>query len=104
LLAKVIGARTDRETSLRKLTLCSAMLSVQGVQTNRDFLIGLLEHADMRRGLTYTDFIRDHLEEFSLEVDETSVALATSVLVAWLQESWRAGNELLCRAPCRVSQ
>jgi acyl-CoA carboxylase subunit alpha len=99
LLAKVIAHGPDRETSLRKLTYALRCLSVQGVQTNRDFLIGLLEHSDMRRGLTYTDFIRDHLEEFSLEVDETSVALATSVLVAWLQESWRAGNELLAGLP-----
>jgi acetyl-CoA carboxylase biotin carboxylase subunit len=99
LLAKLIAHGPDREASLRKLTYALRCLSVQGVQTNRDFLIWLLEHPEMHRGLTYTDFIRQHLEEFSLEIDEPSVALGASVLVAYLQKSWLEANELFAGLP-----
>jgi len=99
LLAKLIAHGPDRDASLRKLAYALRCLSVQGVQTNCGFLIGLLEHREMRRGLTYTDFISEHLEELIPEGDEQSVALAASVLVAYLRESWRQGNELLAGLP-----
>ncbi|MBP6820827.1 MAG: acetyl-CoA carboxylase biotin carboxylase subunit, partial [Acidobacteria bacterium] len=45
MLAKLIAHADDRATAIRKLSYALRQLSVQGVTTNREFLLRLVEHA-----------------------------------------------------------
>jgi propionyl-CoA carboxylase alpha chain len=56
LLAKVIAHAPDREAAIRKLVYALRNFAAQGVQTNREFLIQVLEHEDFRAGRAHTGF------------------------------------------------
>lgn len=60
LLAKIIAHGENRESARRKLTAALRGLVVQGVTTNRDFLIHVLEHAAFRAGEADTGFVAAH--------------------------------------------
>jgi acetyl/propionyl-CoA carboxylase alpha subunit len=57
MLAKLIAHGTDRREAAAKLVRGLRDLRVQGVRTNRDFLINLLEHPAFLDGDTTIDFI-----------------------------------------------
>ncbi len=63
MLAKVIAWGEDRDRAIRKLTHALTTLAVGGVETNRDYLIRVLEHDDFRQGRAHTawklDYVRD---------------------------------------------
>ncbi|HSM86078.1 MAG TPA: biotin carboxylase N-terminal domain-containing protein [Candidatus Limnocylindrales bacterium] len=54
LLAKVIAHAPDRETAVNKLVYALEHFVVQGVRTNREFLIRLLESTEFRGGRMHT--------------------------------------------------
>jgi len=54
LLAKIIAHGPDRETAIRKLIYALKHCAAQGVETNREFLIDVLEHEDFRAGRVHT--------------------------------------------------
>src|SRR5215472_5534724 len=56
LLAKIIAHGPDRETAIRKLVYALKHCAAQGVETNREFLIDVLEHEDFRAGRAHTGF------------------------------------------------
>src|SRR5215471_13100065 len=56
LLAKIIAHGPDRETAIRKLIYALKHCAAQGVETNREFLIDVLEHEDFRAGRAHTGF------------------------------------------------
>src|SRR5215468_661858 len=56
LLAKIIAHGPDRETTVRKLVYALRHCAAQGVETNREFLIDVLEHEDFRAGRAHTGF------------------------------------------------
>ena len=56
LLAKVIAHAEDRESAIRKLTHALRNFAAQGVQTNREFLIAVLESEEFRGGSAHTGF------------------------------------------------
>src|SRR5438270_6989615 len=56
LLAKVIAHAEDRESAIRKLTHALRNFAAQGVQTNREFLIAMLESAEFKGGRAHTGF------------------------------------------------
>src|SRR5215469_14141332 len=56
LLAKVIAHAADRETAVNKLIFALQNFAAQGVTTNRDFLIAVLEHSEFRKGKAHTGF------------------------------------------------
>ncbi|HLJ50203.1 MAG TPA: biotin carboxylase N-terminal domain-containing protein [Bryobacteraceae bacterium] len=56
LLAKVIAYAPDRPTALRKLIYALKHFVVQGVETNREFLIDVLEHEEFQAGRAHTEF------------------------------------------------
>jgi propionyl-CoA carboxylase alpha chain len=63
MLAKVIAWAPDRERAIRKLALALRTMAVGGVETNREFLIQVMEHEDFRQGRAHTawklDYVRD---------------------------------------------
>jgi 3-methylcrotonyl-CoA carboxylase alpha subunit len=94
LLAKLIARGENRGEAIRKLVYALRQSAIQGLRTNRDFLIRLLDHQDFRHGRAHTGFIAEHFAELISDDDprldrETLVAAAL-----YLQNQWRASNEL----------
>lgn len=63
MLAKVIVEGRDREEAIRRMTLALRRLSAQGMVTNREFLIQVLEHPAFQSGDLDTHFIDTHFPE-----------------------------------------
>lgn len=99
LLAKLIAHGPDRETATRKLVYALKNLSVQGVQTNRDFLIHLLEHPEFRRGQAHTGFVAEHLGELVNEKDAAQDLIAATAVALYLRQSRQAEARPLPRIP-----
>jgi len=57
LLAKIISCGEDRETALRKLVYALRSTCILGLQTNRDYLIQILESDEFREGRATTTFL-----------------------------------------------
>jgi acetyl/propionyl-CoA carboxylase alpha subunit len=57
LLAKIISHGEDRETALRKLVGAIRSACILGLQTNRDYLIQILESEEFREGRATTAFL-----------------------------------------------
>jgi acetyl-CoA carboxylase biotin carboxylase subunit len=99
LLAKLIARGEDRDAAIRKLVYALRQSSIQGLRTNRDFLIRLLDHQDFRQGRAHTGFIAEHIPELT---DDDDPRLNRDSLVAaalYLQNQWQASNELLAELP-----
>ncbi len=47
---------------------------VEGVSTNKDFLINVLEHPDFKKGICNTNFIEDHPELFNIKEFDNKLA------------------------------
>lgn len=64
LLVKCICIGSDRASAIKKAiqTLCE--IDIQGVQTNIDFLVRLLQHSAFSSGACWTSFIDDTPELF----------------------------------------
>ena len=56
LLAKVIACAPDRDTAIGKLAYALRRFAAQGVETNREFLIDVLENEEFRAGRADTGF------------------------------------------------
>jgi acetyl/propionyl-CoA carboxylase alpha subunit len=56
LLAKVIAHAEDRDSAIRKLAHALRNFAAQGMQTNREFLIAVLESEEFRSGRAHTGF------------------------------------------------
>jgi acetyl-CoA carboxylase biotin carboxylase subunit len=95
LLAKVIAHGADREIALRKLAYGLKHLSIQGIQTNRDFLIRLLEHSEFRDGRYHTGFIGEHLDELVAQTDAALDLACAAAAALYLKEDRRARSAIL---------
>jgi 3-methylcrotonyl-CoA carboxylase alpha subunit len=99
MLAKFIARGDDRVAAIRKLVYALRQSSILGLRTNRDFLIRLLDHPEFRQGRAHTGFIAEHGAELIAQDDPR---LNRDSLVAgalYLQDQWRASNELLAELP-----
>jgi propionyl-CoA carboxylase alpha chain len=56
LLAKVIAHAEDRDSAIRKLAHALRNFAAQGMQTNREFLIAVLESEEFKGGRAHTGF------------------------------------------------
>lgn len=63
MIAKVIAHAPTRSEALDHLTAYLNEMFIEGVATNQDFLIRLLETPDVQAGKYHTHFIQDHLDE-----------------------------------------
>ncbi|MDX2040449.1 MAG: acetyl-CoA carboxylase biotin carboxylase subunit [Acidobacteriota bacterium] len=99
MLAKVIAHADDRATAIRKLSYALRQLFVQGVTTNRDFLIRLIEHADFIGGEAHTSFITEHLDELIGGVDEQLNRASAIAAALYLQHRWQTADALLSQIP-----
>jgi acetyl-CoA carboxylase biotin carboxylase subunit len=99
LLAKLIAHGEDRDAALRKLSYALRALSIQGLQTNREFLIRLLEHESFIRGLAHTGFIAEHFDELVTGDDRQTVEASLIAVALYLLRQWQKSNDLLSELP-----
>ena len=79
LLAKIVAFAMDRESAIRKLTYALKSTVVLGVQTNREYLVQILESEEFRAGRAHTAFLptpkraasRDHVAAAVLLLEES---------------------------------
>src|SRR5205807_5088653 len=81
LLAKVIAHAPDRPTAIARLVYALKSFAAQGVVTNREFLIDVLEHEEFRAGRAHTGF---QLPVHSQQSNNNDATLA-AVLRAYLE-------------------
>jgi acetyl-CoA carboxylase biotin carboxylase subunit len=99
MLAKLIARGEGRDAAIRKLVYALRQSSIQGLRTNRDFLIRLLDHPDFRRGGAHTGFIAENLNELIADDDPRLSRDSLVAAALYLQNQWRASNELLDELP-----
>lgn len=84
MVAKVIAHGADREDARRKLTGALAELRLLGVQTNKAFLLDVLDHPDFVSGAYDTSFVPTHYPKERLASaaapEEGDVLVAAAVL------------------------
>jgi propionyl-CoA carboxylase alpha chain len=97
LLAKVIAHGEDRESAIRKLTHALRNFGAQGLQTNREFLIAMLESEEFQNGKAHTGFQLT----VSSSADEKLDRIFCSVARAYIERSEHVRRPILPSIPIR---
>jgi propionyl-CoA carboxylase alpha chain len=97
LLAKVIAHAADRESAIRKLTYALRNFAAQGVHTNREFLIAMLENTEFKSGRGHTGFQLPASATFDEALDRTFC----SVTRAYIERTEHACRPILPSIPPR---
>jgi acetyl/propionyl-CoA carboxylase alpha subunit len=102
LLAKVISYAANQESAINKLVYALRHFAVQGVRTNREFLINLLDSKEFRAGEIHTGcdisvYRQDGLREARAVQDE----MFASVLRAYIERTEHAQRQVLPSIPLR---
>ncbi len=97
LLAKVIAHADDRSSAIRKLTHALRNFAAQGVQTNRDFLIAMLESEEFQSGRAHTGF---QLPVFK-NADEELERIYCAVTRAYIEGAEHSRRKILPTIPPR---
>jgi acetyl-CoA carboxylase biotin carboxylase subunit len=99
LLAKVIALAADRDTAINKLVFALKTFAAQGVTTNRDFLIDVLEHSDFRGGKAHTAFQLPPRQWDDAE--KTMDEIFAAVVAAYIERTEHAQRKILPTIPVR---
>jgi 3-methylcrotonyl-CoA carboxylase alpha subunit len=83
MLAKVIARGSDRPEAIRKLRTALAHASAQGLATNREFLIAVLDHPEFAAGATHTHFVEDRFGDWSPSSDAGVTGRAALAVTAF---------------------
>ncbi|SRR6266700_1441709 len=97
MLAKVIAHADDRETAISKLVYALKHFAAQGVETNREYLIRVLEHEEVRAGRAHTGF-QLATESGDREADD---AIHAAVLRAYIEHTEHRKRAVLPSIPIR---
>jgi len=97
LLAKVIAHAEDRDSAIRKLTHALRSFAAQGVQTNREFLIAVLESDEFKAGKAHTGFQLP----VSKKADEELERICCAVTRAYIEKTEHARRTILPSIPPR---
>jgi propionyl-CoA carboxylase alpha chain len=97
LLAKVIAHANDRESTIRKLTHALRSFAAQGLRTNRELLIDVLESEEFRGGKAHTGF---QLRASSAP-NEKLDRIFCSVTLAFIERTEHANRSILPSIPVR---
>jgi propionyl-CoA carboxylase alpha chain len=102
LLAKVIAHAPERETAINKLVYALQHFAAQGLQTNREFLINLLESREFRTGKVHTGSdISVYAREQDPETRAAQDKVFAAVLRAWIERTEHAQRKILASIPLR---
>jgi acetyl/propionyl-CoA carboxylase alpha subunit len=99
ILAKLIAHASDRESARRRLAFGLANLFAAGVQTNREFLIKAIEHAEFASGNYHTGFVDQHLDELIMQTNESEDLIAASVVALFISKRLQAEAATLPNLP-----
>jgi 3-methylcrotonyl-CoA carboxylase alpha subunit len=95
MLAKIITSGESRQLALQRMRSALRSLSVQGVTTNREFLLQVLDHPAFVAGDIDTHFIDRHLQEaLGKGVTEGDIE-RLSVAAALAEQQQREGERLI---------
>jgi acetyl-CoA carboxylase biotin carboxylase subunit len=101
MLAKLIAWASDRNTAVRKLAYGLRNLWAPGVDTNREFLINVLEHDAFRSASYDTGFVAAHLQELVAPkaAHQAAARAAAAVVALYLVKTWQSVVEVLREIP-----
>ena len=100
MLAKIITSGESRDVALQRMRRALRGLSVQGLATNRDFLLRVLGHPAFVAGEIDTHFIERHLGDGLLRGTDPAEAERAAVLAALAdQQSRDVDRELVPHVP-----
>jgi propionyl-CoA carboxylase alpha chain len=88
MLAKVIAHAPTRVEAVRRLALALERTRIQGVVTNRDFLVATLRHREFLAGNTTTDFIDAIAPDRARPVVAADLR-AAAIAAALTAQAWR---------------
>lgn len=74
LLVKTTTYARDFDKARKKMIRTLKEHEIEGVSTNKDFLINVLKHPDFKKGICNTNFIEDHPELFNIEKFDDQLA------------------------------
>jgi len=74
MIAKIIARGPDRDAALDRAVSALRTLRVEGIATNRDFLLACLDDAAFRSGEVYTGFIDDNRKALLASISERTDA------------------------------
>jgi acetyl-CoA carboxylase biotin carboxylase subunit len=94
LLAKVVARGSDRSAALRKLAYAIRQTAVHGVQTNREFLIRVLEHPKFEAGEYHTGFVSEEAAELLGLKSEFDSRCAAAIVALYLHEQRKESRVL----------
>jgi acyl-CoA carboxylase subunit alpha len=97
LLAKIIAHADDRPSAIRKLTHALRNFGAQGVQTNREYLIALLESEEFQSGRAHTGFQLP----VSVVANEDVDRIFCSITRGYIERSEHARRAILPSIPLR---
>jgi acetyl/propionyl-CoA carboxylase alpha subunit len=97
LLAKIIAHGEDRKSAIRKLTHVLRSFAAQGLRTNREFLIAMLESEEFKGGRAHTGFQLP----VSLDTDPELDRVFCSVTRAYIERTEHASRSILPSIPVR---
>jgi len=99
LLAKIVAHGADRGSAIRQLTHALRSFAAQGVKTNREFLIALLENQEFQAGRAHTGF---QLPVSAAAADDESLdRLFCAVAGAFIERAEHARRAVLPSIPSR---
>jgi acetyl-CoA carboxylase biotin carboxylase subunit len=99
MLAKIVTHAPTRIQAVQRMMRALEGLAVQGLTTNREFLLRVLEHPEFLAGNLSTHFIQDHLPPASRKRELHPEAVPLSCLAALLfaHAQRQAGRQVLPR-------
>src|SRR5262249_3745917 len=98
MLAKVISWDSGRDAAIRKLAYGLRGLSAQGLDTNREFLIKILEHPEFASSRYDSSFVAMHLQDLVAPFDGRE-ATAAAVVALYLLKTWQSELDVLRDIP-----
>jgi len=100
MLAKIITSGETRDIALQRMRRALRSLSVQGLTTNREFLLRVLDHPAFIAGEIDTHFIDRHLGDGLVDGPNENDARRASVVAALAEQQQRdRGRELVPKVP-----
>lgn len=99
MLAKLIAHAADRESARRRLAYGLANLYATGVQTNREFLIKVIEHPEFASGNYHSGLVDRHLDELIAQTNASDDLIAASVVALFISKRLQADAATLPDLP-----
>jgi 3-methylcrotonyl-CoA carboxylase alpha subunit/geranyl-CoA carboxylase alpha subunit len=99
MLAKIIACARDRDTARNKLRYGLERLFVAGVQTNRDFLLRVINDPIFAGGNYHTQLIDSRQTELTKQESRNDDGIAVSVVALYLMKQRQTQSTILPRIP-----